>query len=112
MRRFLRLAADGSDNLRWSKVGLAKEVLAELPSQENLIIRRSFCYLRKANVRKCTHESYVNVFSTKPRNNQHLKQNVFGRFQASVTLPDWEVLTDGTIDRHNQGMLLGCRSRR
>ncbi|OON16240.1 hypothetical protein X801_07949, partial [Opisthorchis viverrini] len=33
MRRFLRLAADGSDNLRWSKVGLAKEVLAELPSQ-------------------------------------------------------------------------------
>ncbi|KAF6773185.1 hypothetical protein AHF37_07768 [Paragonimus kellicotti] len=33
MRRFLRMAADGSDSLRWSKVGLAKEVLAELPSQ-------------------------------------------------------------------------------
>ncbi|CAL8092246.1 unnamed protein product [Calicophoron daubneyi] len=33
MRRFLRMAADGSDNIRWSKVALAKEVLAELPSQ-------------------------------------------------------------------------------
>ncbi|VDO76455.1 unnamed protein product [Schistosoma margrebowiei] len=33
MRRFLRLAADGSDSIRWSKVALAKEVLAELPSQ-------------------------------------------------------------------------------
>ncbi|VDP75972.1 unnamed protein product [Echinostoma caproni] len=33
MRRFLRMAADGTDNLRWSKVALAKEVLAELPSQ-------------------------------------------------------------------------------
>ncbi|BHF72303.1 hypothetical protein SprV_0401536700 [Sparganum proliferum] len=33
MRRFLRLAADGSDEIRWNKVGLAKDVLAELPSQ-------------------------------------------------------------------------------
>lgn len=33
MRKFLRLAADGSDNVKWSKVALAKEVLAELPDQ-------------------------------------------------------------------------------
>ncbi|VDL88957.1 unnamed protein product [Schistocephalus solidus] len=33
MRRFLRLAADGSDEIRWNKVGLAKDVLAELPTQ-------------------------------------------------------------------------------
>ncbi|KAH9285173.1 Copine-8 [Echinococcus granulosus] len=33
MRRFLRLAADGSEEIRWNKLGLAKEVLAELPTQ-------------------------------------------------------------------------------
>ncbi|CAH8449989.1 unnamed protein product [Dicrocoelium dendriticum] len=33
MRRFLRMAADGTESLRWGKVGLAKEVLAELPTQ-------------------------------------------------------------------------------
>ncbi len=33
MRRFLRLAADGTEEIRWNKLGLAKEVLAELPSQ-------------------------------------------------------------------------------
>ncbi|VDM30646.1 unnamed protein product [Hydatigera taeniaeformis] len=33
MRRFLRLAADGSEEIRWNKLGLAKEVLAELPAQ-------------------------------------------------------------------------------
>ena len=33
MRRYLRPAADGSDSLRWSKVALAKDVLAELPEQ-------------------------------------------------------------------------------
>lgn len=38
MRRFLRLAADGSEEVRWNKVGLAKEVLAELPTQVCLCI--------------------------------------------------------------------------
>ncbi|VDD79541.1 unnamed protein product [Mesocestoides corti] len=33
MRRFLRLAADGSEEIRWNKLGLTKEVLAELPEQ-------------------------------------------------------------------------------
>uniref|UniRef100_A0A0R3TN52 Copine domain-containing protein n=1 Tax=Rodentolepis nana TaxID=102285 RepID=A0A0R3TN52_RODNA len=33
IRKFLRLAADGSEEIRWNKMGLAKEVLAELPTQ-------------------------------------------------------------------------------
>ncbi|KER21250.1 hypothetical protein T265_15140, partial [Opisthorchis viverrini] len=30
------------------------------------------------------------------------QQKLSSRFQASVALPDWEVLTSGPIDRHNQ----------
>ncbi|VDK20023.1 unnamed protein product [Taenia asiatica] len=41
MRRFLRLAADGSEEIRWNKLGLAKEVLAELPAQmSNFFIKQ------------------------------------------------------------------------
>ncbi|GAA52090.1 hypothetical protein CLF_107323 [Clonorchis sinensis] len=38
-------------------------------------------------------------------------QKLSSRFQASVVLPDWEVLIGGPIDRHIQNMLLGRSSR-
>uniref|UniRef100_A0A1I8I4Y4 glyceraldehyde-3-phosphate dehydrogenase (phosphorylating) n=3 Tax=Macrostomum lignano TaxID=282301 RepID=A0A1I8I4Y4_9PLAT len=40
LRKYLRVAADGSDGVRWSKVALAKDVLQELPSQILEYMRR------------------------------------------------------------------------
>uniref|UniRef100_A0A158QBQ5 Copine domain-containing protein n=2 Tax=Hymenolepis diminuta TaxID=6216 RepID=A0A158QBQ5_HYMDI len=48
MRRFLRLAADGSEEIRWNKLGLAKEVLAELPTQMmNYFVKQRLLPLNK-----------------------------------------------------------------